>query len=532
MFDILICNGTVIDGTERPGFTADIAVSGDRIADIGRFPAAQANRTIDASDRVVAPGFIDTHTHSDLMLLADPQHPQGLLQGVTTEILGQDGLSYAPLSHEKLHMYRRYLAGLNGNPDITWDWRTVREYRARFDQTVAINTVYQVPHGAIRLETLGFHDVPLTGESLLLAKKLVQQAFAEGVVAFSTGLSYYPCAFGDTAELIELCKTVRAMHGLYVTHQRSVFRPGQERFDPTWETLEIARQSGVSVHFSHYRTGIPNAGQVDRLMAPIEAGLAQGLDLTLELYPYSQGCGPLLVFLPMWAVRGGYWDVMNRLSDPNVRRQIARDLDPVALSWYPTWHDAVFSYVPSAANSWMEGRTFAEVAKLRHTEPEFLILDVLYEEGLEVGVRGAPPRDEGILRQLGEDFVRLLARPYYMVGSDSIAVGGRPHPRAWGCFARFFRLRREHPDLMTLEQLINRMTFTPARRFGLLDRGEIARGKAADLVILDPDKVCDRATYERPKQPPVGIEHVLVNGRVAVEDGICTGVYAGRALPR
>lgn len=531
MFDVLIRNGTVVDGTGRPRFQADVAVRDGRIADVGQFPAARAQQVIDARGLIVAPGFVDTHVHSDLMLLADPQHPQGILQGITTEVLGQDGLSYAPLSYGNLEMYRRYLAGLNGNPDIAYDWRSVREFRTRFDRTVAVNTVYQVPHGALRLETVGFRDVPLAGEALDRARQLLRQAFAEGAVAFSTGMSYYPCSFSDTAEMIALCQATREMDGLYVTHQRSVFRKGQQPFDPTGETLEIARRSGVKVHFSHYRTGPRNVGQAEKLMEPIEAGIRAGLDLSLELYPYPQGSGYVVIFLPIWAVDGGYWEIMKRLADPGTRKEIASDLDPVVRAWHPTWDDAAFTYIPSARNRWMVGKTFAEAAAIRGTAPEELICEVLCEEGLEVGFRGTPPRDPAVWPELDRDFLKLLSKPYYMVGSDSIPVGTQPHPRGWGCFPRFLRLQRQHPELISLETMINRMAYAPAQRFKLHDRGEVAPGKAADVVVFTAETVADLATYENPCRYPAGIDHVLVNGQVAVEFGKCTGVYAGRALP-
>jgi len=530
VFDVLIKNGTVIDGTGRLRFRADVVIENGRIADVGQFPAAQAHKVLDAQGLIVAPGFIDTHVHSDVMLLADPQHPQGILQGITTEVLGQDGLSYAPLSYENLEMYRRYLAGLNGNPDIAWDWRSVKEYRSRFDGTVAVNTVYQVPHGAIRLETVGFKDVPLTGEYLEKAKQIIYKAFEEGAVAFSTGMSYYPCSFSDTDEMVELCKATREAGGLYVTHQRTVFRKGQTPFDPTGETLEIARRSGVKVHFSHYRTGPGNRGQAAKLMEPIEAGLQAGLDLTLELYPYPTGSGYCLIFLPYWAVDGGYWEIMKRLGDPATRKEIAYNLDPVNLS-NRRWDEVAFSYIPSERNRWMVGKSFAEVAAARGTTPEEMLMEVLYEEGLGVGHCGLPPRDPAIGEALERDHLTLLSKPYYMVGSDSISVGTRPHPRGWGCFPRFLRLQRKHPDLISLEALINRMAYVPAQRFQLKDRGEIARGKAADIVVFNPETVTDLATFENPKRHPAGIEHVLVNGRLAVEFGICLGVYAGRALP-
>ncbi len=525
--DVLIRGGLVVDGSGGAAFPADVGVRGTTIEAVGRLDGGQAARVIDARGLVVAPGLIDTHAHSDLSLLIDPQHAAKLRQGVTTEILGQDGLSYAPLSPDNLRFYRTYLAGVYGDPAIAWDWSSVAEFRARFDRTVAVNTAYLVPHGAVRLEALGMRDAPLVGDGLAKARSLVAQGLAEGAVGFSTGLSYYPGSYSDTAELVELCRTVAAAGGVYVTHIRSVFR-GQP-FDPVEEALEIARRSAVALHFSHFRTGPTNAGRVAELMAPIEGARSAGADVSLDTYPYPSGSSTGLYFLPPWAHEGGIDEILARLADPAQRRRIVAAMaPPPALGG--SWDTVVISHLGSSKHRSLVGLSLSEAAGVRAAaSPEDLLCDLLVSERLDVGWRGAPPAPD-VWATIDRDVLELLARPYYMVGSDAIMVGEMPHPRAYGCFPRLLGpLRRRYG--FALEKLVNRMTAVPAERFGLKDRGLLRPGKAADVVIFDPETITDTATYDDPRSFPIGVEHVLVNGRLAVEHDTPTGVLAGRALP-
>lgn len=527
-FDIVLRGGQVVDGTGAPARTADVGIVADRIAAVGPALPDEGADVVDVSGLVVAPGFIDTHTHSDVMLLADPIHERGIRQGITTEILGQDGLSYAPLSQEKLLLYRDYLAGLNGRPDIGWDWSSVAEYRARFERATAINTAWQVPHGALRLEVLGMVDRPLKGKDLERAQQLMAEAFAAGAVAFSTGLSYYPCSWSDTEELVELCRVAAHYRRPYVTHIRTVFREPQKDYlqAAIEETLEIGRRSGVAIHFSHFRTSPASAGQVEQLLAPIVRAMDEGLDITLETYPYSYGSGYAVMYLPPWVHEGGPKEILQRLADPGTRQRIR---DEIAASPFPPQPDETYTHVGSPAYRWAEGMTFAAVGQRLNMPWLDSLLLLLYESELEVGMKGAQPADERVDRQLQRDLLDLIQRPYYMVGSDSIPVGSKPHPRAYGSFPRFFRLAREH-GFPSLETLVQRMTATPAQRFGLHDRGRIEEGLAADVVVFDPTAMADTATYENPRQFSRGVHHVIVNGQFVLRDGRVTGSLPGRAL--
>ena len=526
MFDVVIVGGTIVDGTGAPGYRADVGVAGETIEAIGDLSQAEARRVIDATGLTVSPGFIDTHAHSDGVLLIDPQHANGLRQGITTEILGQDGLSYAPLSAENYRANRRYLSGLLGEPPEDLDMSSVTAFRSHYHKKVAINTAYCVAHGAVRLETVGFHDLPLNGDAMKKAKRLVQEGIEQGAVGLATGMSYHPNAWSDTAELVELCKAAREAGGVYVTHLRDVNTDRAFGGGGVPEALEIGRRSGVGVHFSHYRTHPNSAGQVAELMELIDKAKVEGVDCSLELYPYPTGSSFPLSLLPSYAHEGGPDAAIDRLRDPTERRAIAEHLDG-----NPTrsLHDAVLSYLPR--NRHLEGMSLTDIAGDRGVSRSEALIDLLIDEYGQVGYRGAPPASVRVWQQVSRDCVELLSRPDYMVGSDAIPLGSLPHPRAYGTFPRFLgRLRRQF-NIMSLEQMVQRMTENPARRFGLTRRGRIETGYYADLVVFDPEHIIDNATYDDPNQFPTGIPFVVVNGEVAVEHERCTGVLAGQAVP-
>ena len=526
MFDVVILGGTVVDGTGAPGYRADVGVSGETIEAIDDLSHAEARRVIDATGLVVSPGFVDTHAHSDGVLLVDPQHANGLRQGITTEILGQDGLSYAPLSADNYRVYRRYLAGILGEPPQDLDMSTVAAFRSHYHKKVAINTAYCVAHGAIRLETLGFHDVPLVGDALHKAKRLITEGIEQGAVGFATGMSYFPNSWSDTEEMVELCVATHKAGGVYVTHLRNVNTDRAFGEGGVPEALEIGRRSGVPVHFSHYRTQPETAGKVAERVELIDKAKAEGVDCTLELYPYPTGSTFPVSFLPSYAHEGGPDAIIQRLVDEPQRRKLIDYLDN---DYSRSLDEVVFSYLPK--NQHLEGMTLSYVARQRGVSTGEALCDLLAEEDLQIGYRGAPPDSVALWRQVNQDCLELLSRPDYMVGSDAIPLGSLPHPRAYGTFPRLLGRLRRQIGVLSLEQMVQRMTDNPARRFGLTGRGRIERGAYADVVVFDPEHVIDNATYDDPRQFPTGIPFVLVNGQVAVENQRCTGVMAGQAVP-
>ena len=535
MFDLVIAGGTVVDGTGAAGYRADVGINGEAIEAIGDLSGAEARRVIDATGLVVSPGFIDTHVHCDGPLLVDPQHASSLRQGVTTEVLGQDGLSYAPLSPENYRVYRRYLAGILGEPPEDLDMSSVTAFRSHYHKKVAVNTAYCVAHGAVRLESVGFRDVPLIGDALAKAKTLVRESIEQGAVAFATGMSYFPNSWSDTTELIELCKVAHQAGGAYVTHLRNVNTDRAFGGGLVAEALEIGRRSGVRVHFSHFRTYSYNAGKVAERVEMIDKAKAGGVDCTLELYPYPTGSSDGVHLLPGYAHEGGPDAILQRLKDPSERQKLIDYLDNDYASFQPTdmhhstLEEMVFTNIPKARH--LEGMSLPDVVQERGVSMGEMLCDLLLENELQVGFRGAPPVSVALWRQVSRDCLELLSRPDYMVGSDSIPMGSLPHPRAYGTFPRFLgRLRRQF-GVLSLEQMVQRMADNPARRFGLTRRGRIEKGYYADIAVFDDEHIIDNATYDDPCQFPAGIPFVLVNGQIAVDQEECTGVLAGQAVP-
>ncbi len=526
MFDLLLRGGRIIDGTGAPSYAADLAVGGQKIAAVGSIEASDARTTLDIDGLVVSPGFIDTHVHTDAALLNHPQHESAIQMGVTTEVLGQDGLSYAPLSPENYRMYSHYMSGLCGTPPQDLDMSTIAAFRAHYHRTCSVNTVALVPHCAVRLSTVGFQDVPLTGSSLQDAKALVREGMEQGAAGMSTGLGFFPAAYATTEELVELTSVVAEMGGVFVIQYRFFNLDRAEGLGPVAEALEIARRSGVKLHIAHYRTTPDNPGQTGPMMDELDRAIADGVDLTVDAYPYPCGSTMPVSRLPGWFVEGGPAAIMKRLADPADRRRVVKFLEE---SRGELGHTS-WTYIGSERNRHLEGMSWKDVAADRGTSVAEMICDVMLEENLECGLAVLPPESVAVWRQIESDVMRLLEREDYMVGSDSIPLGSSPHPRAFGAFPRILgRLRRRHDT--PLEQLIQRMTSNPARRFGLTGRGEIKQGNFADLVVFDATRIDDLATFEDPRVPPAGVRHVTVNGRLAVLDGNCTGALAGEAIP-
>ncbi|HZS34170.1 MAG TPA: amidohydrolase family protein [Methylomirabilota bacterium] len=525
-FDLVLAGGTVVDGTGHPGYRADVGVSGETIAAIGDLGRAEARRAIDATGLVVAPGFIDPHTHAEGALLTDPQLAMALRQGITTLFLGIDGMSYAPLSAAGYRVYRRWLAGLLGEPPEDLDMSSVAAFRAHYHRKVALNTAYLVPFATVRLEVVGFHDVPLRGPALERARRLVGEGLEQGAVGLSTGSKYYPGPWGDTDELIALCEPVRRAGAVYMCEPRSANLDRARGGSGVAEALEVARRAGVRLHFAHYRTAPGTAGDLDAIMRLIDPARAEGLDVTFDVYPYPAGSSIAVSYLPGWAQEGGPDAILHRLGDPDDRRRIARALDDdpsIPLG------QLVCSY--AGRDKTLEGMSLADLAARRGATLGEALCDILRSEALAVGHVAAPPQSVALWDQVSRDCMALLARPDYMVCSDITPAGRFPHPRSYGAFPRFLgRLRRAFGGL-SVEAMVHRMTDRPARRFGLPRRGRIERGAFADLVVFDADRVIDTATYDDPRRFPVGIPFVVVNGQVAVDAERPTGVLAGQAVP-
>ena len=442
-FDLILSGGQLLDGTGTPAVAADLGIIGEKIEAIGDLSRAQARRVIPLQGLTLAPGFIDTHTHSEGALLHDPQHANGLRQGITTEIVGLDGMSWAPLSPPNFRLYARYLGGILGDPPPELDMSSIAAFRAHYHRKAAVNVACLVPHGALRLELLGFRDLPLREEALQTAGRMVRQGIEQGAVGFSTGAAYYPGYWADTRELVELCRAVGEAGGVYVNEPRVGTPERAFGGGGILEGLEIARQSGAPVHFAHLRTTEQTAGQLQELTAPIDRAQAQGVDCTMDIYPYPSGSSIAVSFLPGDMQEGGPDAILERLADPGRRRAIEDHLEN---RLFAPLEPVTFSYLPR--NSHLEGKSLAEAARRRGASPARTLCDLLLEEQLKVGYLNAPPSNPALRKAIDRDCLQLLDRPDAMACSDITPLGSAPHPRCYGAFPRFLgRLRRRYRTL-------------------------------------------------------------------------------------
>jgi N-acyl-D-amino-acid deacylase len=514
--DVLITGGQIVDGTGAPMRRADVGIVEGRIAALGELRHVQARVAIDARGCLVCPGFIDMHSHADLALLTGRDMDGRLRQGITTEVVGQDGLSYAPASEDNLGEWRRYLVGLNGDaPDPVWKWRTVGEYLHELEGR-ASNAVVLIAHGAVRVEAMGWEARPAGDGELAAMRALVRRGLAEGAAGLSTGLSYAPSTHATTDELVALCQEVGEVSGLYVTHMRSYGKGLLAAMD---EAIEIGRRSGAGVHISHLRMASPeNWGLSPAVLAKIDRARTEGVEVGFDLYPYTAGCAPLFVLLPLWAQSGGAKRILARLRDPAEVQRMTAEM----ASWPVDWTAYSLSNArPAPCGEW-DGATLCEAAAALGVPVQAFIPRLLLESELDATIISAGGSEA--------DNERMFAHPACAVGSDGVLLGRHPHPRGFGCYPRVLARHVREKGLLSWEEAIRKMTGLPAARLNLPDRGCLREKAWADVVVLDPEQIADAATYAEGRLPPAGIEWVLVNGQVVVEKGKYLGGHAGQAL--
>ncbi|OZF29533.1 D-aminoacylase [Rhodococcus sp. 14-2483-1-2] len=527
MPDTLFRGADVIDGTGSPRLRRDVLVRDGIIASIAEpGTVLGADRIVDATaGQVLSPGFIDMHAHSDLRLLTDPDHFPKISQGVTTEVIGQDGIAYAPIDDATLDVVRRQIAGWNGNPvDLDFSWRSVSAYLDRLDQGITPNAAYLVPQGTLRYLAVGPDQRPATPSEIAHMQELLAQGLQEGAVGMSSGLTYTPGMYADTSELRALCEVVADFGGFYAPHTRSY---GAGALDAYQEMLDLSRDTGCALHLTHATMNFGvNRGRAREFLDRVDSAISDGCDVTLDTYPYLPGATTLSALLPSWAMSGGPDRALERLDDPDMRRRIAQDVDVDGSDGCHgvtvEWETIQLSGVANPELDRYVGRTMSDIAADEGRAPVDVFFEFLRRDALATT----------ILQHVGhEENVReIMAHPRHMGGSDAILVGEKPHPRAWGTFPRYLGHYVRDEQLLSLEDCINHLTGRPAARLRLRARGTIALGHAADLVLFDPATVRDTATFENPKQQADGISHVMVNGAFAIDDRRPTHSLAGRAL--
>ncbi|MGC2062939.1 MAG: D-aminoacylase [Thermodesulfovibrionales bacterium] len=522
--DVLIHNALVFDGSLAGPVRSSVGIGSDEIVYVGDADLrGNADRVIEADGLALAPGFIDTHAHSDFTLLADPRAEGKLSQGITTEVNGNCGMSAGPLIGRALERREEDLRELG----IRERWSTLQEYFALVEQRGAgVNTANLVGHGNLRGSVVGYDDKRPSPEELTAMQRLLSDAVSSGAIGLSTGLIYPPGIYSDTAELIELGRVLHEKDLIYTSHMRSEGTRLQEAVD---EVIHIGREAAIKVHISHIKTaGELNWHKADAVISQLQLVRSEGLRLTCDRYPYIASSTDLDSILPSWVFAGGNDDELRRLNDPSARRRIEEEIrEQVSRPGY--WSKIMVSGVGSESNRWMEGMTVEAIGSRLGTDGLSAFFRIVIEERLRVGA---------IFQSMHEgNLKKFLSQPFCMIGSDSSArcfdgptALGKPHPRTYGTFPRLFGKYVREEQLLSLSEAVHKSTLLAAETFGLKRRGRIKEGYFADLVIFDPDRIVDKATFEKPFQRAEGIHSVFVNGVEAVSEGRLTGRLGGRVL--
>ena len=526
MLDLVLKNGRIVDGTGNPWFFGNVGIKGDMIVDVGMV-SQEGLETIDVRDQVISPGFIDGHCHSDLMILDNPRSEIKLQQGVTTEVLGNCGMTPAPFSTQNLELLRSYVEPVLGKTERDWSWATVGQYvdslrEARPSENVAT----YVGHGTLRIAVMGFEDRPASARELDQIEGLLEESLQAGAIGLSLGLMYAPGSYTPGEELAQLCSVLPNYDGLLATHIRG---EGSSLIPSITEVIWIAERCGCPLQISHLKAaGTGNWGSVTKAMERVEDARSRGLDVTCDVYPYTAGSTSLTTLLPPWALEGGISRTLERLQSRISRERIKEELGYEHDGWdnlMPStgWDSAYISSLSKGDDADLEGKNIEEISESRGSEPADCMMDLLLEQGGKVSM---------VFFHMAEtDVQQVLSWDRSLIASDSLHdQAGKPHPRLYGTFPRVLARYVRERKLLTLEEAIRKMTSFPARRFRLGKRGLIAPGYAADIVVFDPNGISDKATYDDPKRFPEGISHVLVNGTQAIVSGVHRGARAGRAI--
>jgi len=524
-YDLVVFGGRVYDGLGNPGIEADIAIKNDRIYRIAPgLKTKWAKQVIDARGYAVSPGFIDPHTHSDTELIANRKAESYIRQGVTTEVGGNCGISYFPIPDALSLEWRRKF---KNEWDVDMDWDTMNGFFSRLsDPGIAYNFASLVGHGSIRGKARGLGNGPPTDQEMEEMKQHVRDAMEAGAVGMSTGLEYLPGIYARKDELIELCRIVAQYGGVYATHMRS---EGTRLIQALDEAISIARETGISLEISHFKVDYPvNWPKIDEALQMIENARMEGIRIEVDRYPYTAGSTGLALYFPMWAKVGSRAECIARLEDPNNHAKLGTALDTMGAK-LGSWEKVIIASVKTEENRIFQGKNIIEAAGSVDKEVNTFMRELMIEEGLQVDM---------ITFMMDEDNTRrILAHPLTSIGSDSSARAPygplsktKPHPRSYGTFPRVLGKYVREENLLSLSEAIRKMTSKTAMKFGIRERGQLKENYFADITIFNPDTVIDKATWSDPHQYPEGIDYVIVNGELVINEGEHTGKLPGKAL--
>ena len=523
--DCLIHGGWIGDGTGRPPYRGDVLIRRDEIAAVGQVDEPEGVWKIDASGLVVTPGLIDAHTHAELALMQNRQQPNALYQGISTMVVGQCGLGFAPVEPDDLENAIQMNSGIFGRlPGYCPRWRSFSEFLGLLDGC-AVNVGAMVSHNAVRQIACGYRNLPLTGERLESALSALDQALSEGALGLSVGLSYYPGGYSDTKELIELCRAVQKRDALFCVHMRlDVNNPD---FKPMDEIARVAEETLVRTNMLHHRTG--GFEPYTDVTAPFERAIKAGAQVSFEFYPYLVGSGLVLAVVPDWAQEGGPDEILRRLKSKELRPRLMKDLEHRYGFFFPDGATGRI-YLTRDRYSPDRGRTIDEIAREHGETPCETVVRLLIENRLEVGFNGVEFKSKALQDKLYDGQYHLFMDDRYTVGSDSIPSGGLSHPRTSGAFARILSRMRKRG--VPMETVIRKLSGKPAEIYHLNDRGTLQPGKKADVCLMDYERVEDGADESFTRRKPEGISTLFVNGLPVMREGTLTGELSGRALTR
>jgi N-acyl-D-amino-acid deacylase len=528
-FDLVITNGQIIDGTGSPWYSGDIGIREGKIAAIGNLADSSRKRTIDAQGQVVAPGFIDMLGQSEKTILVDPRLPSKIYQGITTEVTGEGG-SAAPLNDAIIQADQASYQHLK----ITPDWRTLRQYFARLEkQGLGINLASYVGATQVRRMVMGDEDKAPTPAQLAQMKSLVRDAMHDGAVGVSTSLEYAPAPYAKTDELIALAGEASKFGGIYATHMRNESDSVLQAID---EALRIGREAHIPVEIWHLKVaGKNNWGGMPEVVAKINSARQQGMDVAADTYAYPAWFNRFSAFIPQWAHDGGDAKLVERLKDPAMRARIRKEMLTPSTEWDNEWQEipgpesVLIGVVQNPKLVPLQGKTLADIAKLWGKDPIDALFDLLIEDQAftEVAVFGMSEPDVAL----------ALQQPWVSIDNDSSGASPEgllgqehPHPRAYGTFPRILRKYVREEKKLGLKEAIRKFAALPAQRMRFTDRGVLKQGMWADVVVFDPSKIRDRATFENPNQLSQGMNYVLVNGVPVIDQGKMTGALPGKVL--
>lgn len=523
LLDTLIQNALIVDGSGEKPYKGTVGILNGKIATITReqtLPKTlEAKHIIDAHGHVVCPGFIDMHSHSDLQIFSDSPSDAKVRQGITTEVLGQDGLGPAPVNETTLSTIKELLAGLDGIlPESKWIWNSFGDYlNAIGKATLYNNMAVLLCQGPIRIEVMGMDERRPTLSELNNMKSIIRESMEEGAFGLSSGLIYPPCPFADTEELTELNKEVAAFNGIFVVHQRDEGYYLSRSFD---EITKIMQESGVALEVSHLQAyGRVNWPIIDEVLEKADRLINKGFRISWDRYPYLAGCTVLTAVLPNWTFNEGTEALVNNLKKEDFRAKIHEDFTKGLDVWHNRqisvgWENIIVTAVQLPDNKWMEGKSCQEISGILKKNPIDMVMDLLAEEKLAVTM---------ISFYGSEDVLdKVISHPRGTIGSDGI-FGGKPHPRLYGTFPRFLKSFVREKKRLTLQEAVRKITSYPASILSIQDRGIIREDYWADLVIFNPEIISDCSTYESPTAYPVGIDAVFVNGSLIVDEQGLTG---------